>query len=240
MYQLQTRDNMHVAIIMDGNGRWATKRGLERLKGHAKGVERVRDIVEACPDLDVTHLTLFAFSTENWKRSEREVAGLMSLFRRYIRSEAARLYEEGVRVRFIGRREDLDRRLIDLMNGLEEQTKDNDRLHLTVAINYGGRDEIVRAVRKIVAHAKIAEVQPEDVSDDLIDRFLDTKDLPDIDLLMRTSGEFRTSNFLPWQSVYAELVFDETPWPEFMVENFAETLAKYKSRDRRFGAVETR
>lgn len=240
MYETDPTARMHVAVIMDGNGRWATARGLERLKGHAKGVEVVRKIVEACPDLGVTHLTLFAFSTENWKRSEREVSGLMSLFRRYIRSEAARLFKEGVRVRFIGRRDDLDKRLIALMDGLEEQTKNNDRLHLTVAINYGGRDELTRAVRKIVADAKVAEVQPEDVTDELITKYTDAPDLPDVDLLLRTSGELRTSNFLPWQSVYAELVFDETEWPDFTVAQFDQTLKAFKLRDRRFGAVVTK
>lgn len=240
MYSLTSEETLHLAVIMDGNGRWATARGLERLKGHAKGVERVREVVEKCPELGVSHLTLFAFSTENWKRSEREVSGLMALFRRYIRSEAARLFDEGVRVRFIGRREDLDRRLRDLMTGLEVQTQDCTKLNLTIAINYGGRDEIARAVRKIVADAKIGEVQPEDVSDDLIRSYLDTPHLPDVDLLLRTSGEFRTSNFLPWQSVYAEMVFEQTAWPDFTGETFVQTLEAFKSRDRRFGAVKAK
>lgn len=232
--------SLHLAIIMDGNGRWATARGFERLKGHARGVERVRDIVEAAPDLGITHLTLFAFSTENWKRSEREVSGLMSLFRRYIRSEAARLFNEGVRVRFIGRREDLDPRLQDLMAGLENQTQNCERLNLTVAINYGGRDEITRAMRKILALSKAGEIQPGDVTEELVSKYLDTRDLPDVDLVLRTSGEKRMSNFLPWQSSYAEIEFENTVWPDFEVSHLAKILDEFSSRDRRFGAIKAK
>ena len=227
----------HVAIIMDGNGRWATARGLERLMGHKKGVERVREIVEACPDLDVKYLTVFAFSTENWKRSEREVTGLMALFRRYIRSEAARLSAEGVRVRFIGVRNRLDRRLCDLMDALEEQTAHNTRLNLTIAINYGGRDEIARAAQRIAMSVARGELNADDITEDDVAANLDTADLPDPDLVVRTSGEFRTSNFLPFQSTYAEYAFVETPWPDFTADKFAAVLDAYAERERRFGSV---
>ncbi|MCL4139983.1 UNVERIFIED_CONTAM: hypothetical protein GTU68_027247 [Idotea baltica] len=233
-------ENLHLAIIMDGNGRWATARGFERLKGHKRGVERVREVVEACPDLGVNHLTLFAFSTENWKRSEKEVSGLMALFRRYIRSEAARLFNEGVRVRFIGRRGELDIRLQDLMAGLEAQTAQNTRLHMTVAINYGGRDEIVRATQKVAALVASGDLDADEITEDVISAHMDTADICDPDLVLRTSGEFRTSNFLPWQSVYAEYVFEESAWPDFTIELLAQTVTEFRSRDRRFGAVGTK
>lgn len=236
----EVSENLHLAIIMDGNGRWATARGFERLKGHKRGVERVREVVEACPDLGVSHLTLFAFSTENWKRSEKEVNGLMALFRRYIRSEAARLFKEGVRVRFIGRRGELDSRLQDLMAGLEAQTAENSRLHMTVAINYGGRDEIVRASQKVAGMVAAGQICATDITEDVISAQMDTAEICDPDLVLRTSGEFRTSNFLPWQSVYAEYVFEESAWPDFTVELLTQTLAEFRNRDRRFGAVGTK
>ena len=227
----------HVAIIMDGNGRWATARGLERLMGHKKGVERVREIVEACPNLDVKYLTVFAFSTENWKRSEREVSGLMSLFRRYIRSESARLSAEGVRVRFIGVRDQLDRRLQDLMTALEIQTAQNTRLNLTIAINYGGRDEIARAAKNIALAVARGELNAADISEADVAAHLDTYDLPDPDLVIRTSGEYRTSNFLPFQSTYAEYAFVETAWPDFTPVEFERVLDAFAGRERRFGSV---
>lgn len=227
----------HVAIIMDGNGRWATARGLERLKGHVKGVDRVREIVRAAPDYGVRYLTIFAFSTENWKRSEREVTGLMNLFKRYIRGEAQTLHEDRVRVRFIGRRDELDAKLTALMAELERMTEENTGLQLTVALNYGGRDEIARAMGRIAKAVKLGMVAPEEVSEQMIGNFLDTAGVPDPDLVIRTSGEYRTSNFLPWQSAYSEYVFAETEWPDFTVAEFVKTLNAYRSRDRRFGAA---
>jgi undecaprenyl diphosphate synthase len=223
----------HVAIIMDGNGRWALRRGLPRLAGHAKGVERVRDVLNACPDLGVTHLTLYAFSTENWKRSNDEVAGLMRLFQRYIRKESRKLAEAGVRVRFIGNRHRLDPKLAKMMSWLEEMTGANTRLNLTVAIDYGGRDEIVRAMRR----AMEAGLAPDAIDEAALDRFLDTAGLPDPDLVLRTSGEVRVSNFLLWQSAYAEYEFLDICWPDFTAEVFAGCIERYGRRDRRFGAV---
>ena len=220
----------HVGIIMDGNGRWATRRGLPRIAGHRAGADRVREIVEACPDLGITHLTLFAFSTENWKRSVEEVAGLMTLFRRYIQSETDRLVTEGVRVRFIGGRDRLNPRLVRLMQGLEAATHHNDRLHLTVAINYGGRDELMRAVARLVAEG----ITPDEQA---IAGALDTAGLPDPDLVIRTSGEQRVSNFLLWQAAYAEYAFPDTLWPDFTAREFADILASVSRRERRFGAV---
>lgn len=227
----------HVAVIMDGNGRWATARGLERLKGHVKGVDRVRDVVRAAPKFGIDFLTVFAFSTENWKRSEREVTGLMNLFKRYIRGEAATLDEDNVRVRFIGDHGPLDRKLRSLMDELERLTETNTGLKLTIALNYGGRDEITRAVGRIAKAAKMGMISPEDVSEQMISNFLDTSELPDPDLVIRTSGECRTSNFLPWQACYAEYVFTDTAWPDFTVAEMVKILTQFRARDRRFGAV---
>jgi undecaprenyl diphosphate synthase len=227
----------HVAIIMDGNGRWAESRGLPRLSGHRRGADRVREIVESCPDLEISHLTLFAFSTENWRRPASEVIGLMRLFRRYIKKEGARLVAEGVRVRFIGGRERLEADLQALMAGLEAQTAGNDRLHLTVAINYGGRDEILRATRRVAEAVRAGRMAAEDITPGTIEAHLDTAGLPDPDLIVRTSGECRVSGFLPWQSAYSEYAFVETLWPDFTAEHFAAQVRGFGRRERRFGAV---
>lgn len=227
----------HVAVIMDGNGRWAESRGLPRLEGHRRGADRVREIVEACPDLGISHLTLFAFSTENWKRPAQEVLGLMRLFRRYIKKEGARLVAEGARVRFIGGRERLEADLQALMGGLEAQTAGNDRLHLTVAINYGGRDEITRATRRMAEAVAAGRLKAEDITPATIESYLDTAGLPDPDLILRTSGEYRVSGFLPWQSAYSEFAFVETRWPDFTAELFAAQVRGFGRRERRFGAV---
>ena len=227
----------HVAIIMDGNGRWATARGWPRLVGHRRGAEGVRRIVEAAPGLGIRYLTLYAFSTENWKRSTEEVIGLMTIFARYIQSEAERLSREGVRLRFIGGRDRLDKKLQKLMAGIEERTKDNDRLHLTVAINYGGRDELARAARRIATAVAEGRLRPEDVTEDTVGDYLDTFDIPDPDLVIRTSGEARISNFLLWQSAYSEYEFIDTLWPDFTAAELARLCESYGARDRRFGAV---
>jgi undecaprenyl diphosphate synthase len=227
----------HVAIIMDGNGRWAESRGLPRLAGHRRGADRVREVVESCPDLAITHLTLFAFSTENWRRPASEVQGLMRLLRRYMKKDAARLVAEGVCVRFIGGRERLDRDLQELMAGLEAQTAANCRLHLTVAINYGGRDEILRATRRIAQAVERGELRPDEITQGTIEGYLDTAGLPDPDLILRTSGELRVSGFLPWQSAYSEFAFVETRWPDFTADMFAAQIRGFGRRERRFGAV---
>mgnify|MGYP002631213215 FL=1 len=231
------KDIIHVAMVMDGNGRWANERALARLKGHAKGADRVRHIVRASLDMNVTHLTLFAFSTENWKRSESEVIGLMSLFRKFMKSESKKLLINGVKVRFIGDRSRLDKSLVELMNNLEDLTNKNDNLHLTIALNYGGRDEIIRATKKISEKIKSGELELDDITIELFSNNLDTFDLPDPDLVIRTSGEKRTSNFLPWQCAYSEYVFEESNWPDFNKEIYEEILKEFKSRERRYGAV---
>ncbi len=227
----------HVAIIMDGNGRWATRRGLPRLVGHRKGAERVHKIVDLCPDIGVKYLTLFAFSTENWKRAETEVAGLMSLFRRYIVKEANKLHKNKVRVRFIGDRTRLDPKLIDMMAGLEEKTALNEHLNLTIALNYGGRDELTRAMRLLAEDVAVGNVAPRDITDESVGFYLDTRYLPDPDLVIRTSGEKRISNFLLWQSAYAEYEFVPTLWPDFTADDFADIVLGVGNRHRRYGAV---
>ncbi|MGH1452979.1 MAG: polyprenyl diphosphate synthase [Paracoccaceae bacterium] len=227
----------HVAIIMDGNGRWATMRGRPRLFGHHAGARRVREIVEACPDLGVKYVTIFAFSTENWKRTQIEVSGLMMLFRRYITKEAKALLARGVRVRFIGDRVRLDDKLVALMDELELLTAGNDRVHLTIALNYGGRDEVARATKRLAEDVAAGRLDPASVDEETLPKYLDTYVLPDPDLVIRTSGEARISNFLLWQSAYAEYEFIDTLWPDFSAEIFAGLIENYGARDRRFGAV---
>jgi undecaprenyl diphosphate synthase len=224
---------------MDGNGRWAASRGLPRLAGHKRGADRVREIVESCPDLGITHLTLFAFSTENWKRPLQEVQGLFRLFRRYIKKEGARLVAEGAKVRFIGGRERLEPDLQALMAGLETQTAENDRLHLTVAINYGGRDELARAARRVAEDVAAGRLDPSQVNEAALTARLDTADLPDPDLVIRTSGEMRISNYLLWQSAYAEYEFTDTLWPDFTPAELAAILDRFSMRERRFGGALT-
>ena len=227
----------HVAIIMDGNGRWATQRGRPRLFGHHAGARRVGEMVEACPDLGVKYLTIFAFSTENWKRTQSEVAGLMKLFRRYIEREAKALFQDGVRVRFIGDRQKLDDKLVSLMDNLELYTLGNDKVHLTIALNYGGRDEVTRAAQRLAFEVEQGRLSPKDVDAETLAKFLDTRFLPDPDLVIRTSGEARISNFLLWQTAYAEYEFVDTLWPDFNAEEFGKILSRYGNRERRFGAV---
>ncbi|MFE3839159.1 polyprenyl diphosphate synthase [Rhodobacteraceae bacterium PA1-206B] len=222
---------------MDGNGRWATRRGWPRLVGHRKGAERVREIVRAAPGLGIRWMTLYAFSTENWKRSTEEVLGLMSIFARYIQREADELAREGVRLRFIGDRSRLAPRLQRLMAGIEARTAHLSRLDLVVAINYGGRDEILRAARAIALEAAEGRFCPEDLTEAAFSDRLDSRGIPDPDLVIRTSGETRTSNFLPWQAAYAEYEFTETLWPDFTPEELGAILARYGNRERRFGGV---
>lgn len=227
----------HVAIIMDGNGRWAQTRGRPRLFGHHQGARRVKEIVRACPELGVKYLTIFAFSTENWKRTQSEVAGLMRLFKRYIRHEASSILKEGVRVRFIGDRVRLEPALVDMMDGLELLTAGNTGVNLTIALNYGGRDEVTRAARRMAHDVSMGKLDPRKICDETFPRYLDTHVLPDPDLVIRTSGEARISNFLLWQSAYSEYEFIDTLWPDFTPEIFADVLQRFGSRERRFGAV---
>lgn len=232
-----TNGPRHVAIIMDGNGRWAQARGRPRLFGHHAGARRVREIVKACPDLGVQYMTIFAFSTENWKRTQTEVAGLMSLFRRYIMKEMQDFVKENVRVRFIGDRPRLDRKLRGLMDEAEAMTSHCTGTNLTIALNYGGRDEVSRATKRLAQDVADGKLDPATVDEETLPKYLDTYVLPDPDLVIRTSGEARISNFLLWQSAYAEYEFIDTLWPDFTREKFTELLSHYGARDRRFGSV---
>jgi len=237
MSQSILKDINHVAIIMDGNGRWAEARGLERLEGHMRGARMVKKIVRASKTLGVKNLTLYAFSTENWNRSKKEVSGLMNLFKRYILAESADMLAEGVRMKFIGQRDQLDDKLVSLMNWIEDQTAGNTALQLTIALNYGGRDELVRASRKMAAAVQAGQLRPEDITEETVSSFLDTAGTPDPDLVIRTSGEYRTSNFLPWQSSYAEYAFINESWPDFSVAIYEQAISNFRSRERRFGSV---
>lgn len=232
-----TQGPVHVAIIMDGNGRWAKERGRPRLFGHHAGARRVREVVEACPALGVKYLTIFAFSTENWRRTQAEVAGLMSLFRRYITKEMQAFVRENVRVRFIGDRPRLDAKLRSLMDEAEAMTAHCTGTNLTIALNYGGRDEVARATRRLAEDVRAGRLNPDDVNQETLPRYLDTRVLPDPDLVIRTSGEARISNFLLWQSAYAEYEFVDTLWPDFSPAELGRLVRAYAARDRRFGAV---
>ncbi|MCA0043849.1 isoprenyl transferase [Celeribacter litoreus] len=227
----------HVAIIMDGNGRWAQAQGKPRLFGHHAGAKRVKEIVRACPDVGVKYLTIFAFSTENWKRTQSEVSGLMSLFRRYISAEMKGLVKEGVRVRFIGDRVRLDGKLQAMMDDLERRTEHNEKVHLTIAINYGGRDEVARAVKEMACDVASGKLDPTSVDETTLTGYLDTRVLPDPDLVIRTSGEARISNFLLWQSAYSEYEFIDTLWPDFTSDVFRSCVSRFAGRERRFGGV---
>ncbi len=228
---------MHVGIIMDGNGRWATSRGLARLVGHKRGASRVKDIVKSSPQLGVTTLTLYAFSTENWKRAAHEVEGLMKLFRGYLQNNLLELHEKNVRVRFLGDASPLAEDIRLQMEHLAELTKDNSGLHLNIAINYGGRDEIVRATRRIASKVLDGTLSPDAITEDTICDHLDTCEQADPDLIIRTAGELRLSNFMTWQSAYSELMFPNVSWPDFTFEVYEKCLGEFTDRVRRFGAV---
>lgn len=228
---------LHVAIIMDGNGRWAKKRFLPRTAGHKKGADAVRRTIEAAVELGVTHLTLFGFSSENWKRPEDEVNDLMGLLRYYLKNEVKRLHHENVAIRFIGDRKRLSSDIVSDIEKAEELTKENSNLHLTIALSYGGRAEIVEASRTLAEKVKSGELSPEKITEDHFSNALFTKDLPDPDLLIRTSGEQRISNFLLWQIAYAEFVFMDVLWPDFEKKHLEQALCELSSRDRRYGMI---
>ncbi|MBD3802910.1 MAG: di-trans,poly-cis-decaprenylcistransferase [Thioclava sp.] len=235
--QGEGRAPLHVAIIMDGNGRWATQRGWPRLAGHRKGAEQIKKIVQAAPGLGIRYMTIYAFSTENWKRSTQEVLGLMKMFRLMIKREAAELSRQGVELRFIGDRTRLDPLLRETMDSIEARTRGNTKLTLAVAINYGGRDELRRAALELARDLAEGRITEDEVDEAAISARLDTRCMPDPDLVIRSSGETRTSNFLPWQAAYSEYEFTPTLWPDFTPEELAEILARFEGRERRFGGV---
>ena len=228
----------HIAIIMDGNGRWAAARNRPRAFGHKAGVDAVRKVVSAAGRLGVKHLTLFGFSTENWRRPEEEVDALFDLMRRFVDADLEKLAKEDVRIRIIGRREGLGADLIDIIERAEARTDNNVGFTLDIAFNYGGRDEIVRAARKFATAVRDGQVDPDRADEGVFARFLDTHGAPDPDLVIRTSGERRISNFLIWQAAYAELVFTDVLWPDFGEEHLAAAIEEFRSRQRRFGGVD--
>jgi undecaprenyl diphosphate synthase len=227
----------HVAIIMDGNGRWAAARGLPRGEGHRRGVEALRKTVRAAGEIGISYLTIFSFSAENWSRPPSEIRDLMGLLRRFVRNDLAELHRNGVKVRVIGERRDLDPDIRGLLEEAEELTQNNKNLTLVVAFNYGARQEIARAAARLAAEVKAGRLEPEALTADLIGQNLDAPDLPDPDLIIRTSGELRLSNFLLWQAAYSELVFVPTYWPDFDRAALEDAIAEYHRRERRFGGL---
>ncbi len=227
----------HVAIIMDGNGRWAKLRGNPRTMGHRSGVEAVRRTVEAAAEIGIKYLTLYGFSTENWKRPESEVSDLMGLLRLFIKRELATLHKNGVRIRIIGDRTRFDDDIRVLLANAEERTQGNTRLNLTIALSYGARAEITDAVRLIAQKVAAGEIRPDAIDENMVEAHLATVGMPDPDLLIRTSGEQRISNFLLWQSAYTEFVFDQVLWPDFGREHLEKAIENFAGRERRFGAV---
>lgn len=237
-----SRENLpqHVAIIMDGNGRWAKGRGLKRTEGHKVGAEVFRNIAKYCSDIGIKHVTFYAFSTENWKRSKTEVSAIMTLFRKYL-DEMERRAEEneeaGYNIRFIGSREGMPKDIVKLMDTVEERSKDKSNTYVNLAVNYGGRAEIVESVKTIAERVKNGTLKIEDITEDTVSAGIYTAGQPDPDLIIRPSGEYRLSNFLLWQSAYAEIYVDDVLWPDYKPEDLDRALEAYAKRNRRFGGV---
>lgn len=225
----------HVAIIMDGNGRWAKMRGLPRFEGHRMGVQRTKEIITASLDVGIEVLSLYAFSLENWMRSEEEISVIMSLLESTLKGEFLNFVKGGIRFKVIGNRSKLSKNILSIIESLEEATKDNRKLTLQCALSYGGRDEIIRAFKKILD----SELKSDDITEAIFSSYLDTSGTPDPDLIIRTSGEQRLSNFLLWQSAYSELYFTDILWPDFTEKAFLDAIYDYQKRDRRFGKIIT-
>ncbi len=228
---------LHVAIIMDGNGRWALARGLPRTAGHRQGAEALRRTVRGAGELGIRYLTLFGFSSENWKRPQAEVSDLMGLMRHYLRTELKELDRNGARLRVIGERQGLAADIVGLIDEAEQRTAGNSRIFVTIAINYGSRSEIAAATRRLAQEAQEGRLDPASIDEQTVSRTLMTADIPDPDLVIRTSGEQRLSNFMLWQSAYAELMFVDTLWPDFGKPHLEAALADFARRERRYGAV---
>jgi undecaprenyl diphosphate synthase len=227
----------HVAIIMDGNGRWAKARGLPRALGHKEGVEALRRAVEASRELGLTHLSVYAFSTENWSRPQTEIDALFDLLRVFVRRDLTRLHKDGVRIRIVGSREGLSEDILSLIDEAMEKTRDNTRLTLNIAFNYGGRGEIVAAMREMARAVEAGRLKPDQIDEAMVSRMVWTGESPDPDLVIRTSGELRLSNFLLWSGAYAELMFMDLWWPDFNRESLEKAIDAYRRRDRRFGGL---
>jgi undecaprenyl diphosphate synthase len=241
--QQQTTDNKvprHVAIIMDGNGRWAKQRGLSRLKGHEEGAESVRAIIHACKEFGVKYLTLYAFSVENWIRPRTEISGLMRLLAKFLKTQEHELHENKVRLRTIGRMEDLPQQIQDELERVKKATRHYEEGQLILALSYGSRAEITNAVRQIAKRVKAGEIEPKNIDEAMVSANLYAPDVPDPDLLIRTSGEMRISNFLLWQISYSELYVTDVYWPDFREKEFARAMAEYGKRQRRFGDIDAK
>ncbi len=227
----------HIAVIMDGNGRWAKKRLMPRNFGHTQGSKRVEEICKAAYDIGIKYLTIYAFSTENWNRSKDEVDALMKILRDYLKESIKKSKDNNMRVRVIGDRTGLSKEIQDSILKLEEASKYNTGLSFQIALNYGGRDEILRGIKKMAEDVKDGTIELSMINEKLLSSYLDTKDIPDPDLLIRTSGEERLSNFLLWQSAYTEFYFTEVLWPDFTKEELVKAIRQYTSRDRRYGGI---
>lgn len=227
----------HIAIIMDGNGRWAKARNLPRAVGHERGVEALRRTVEAAQEVGLKNLTVYSFSTENWRRPVSEVNALFGLLKAYVKRDLDRLANEGVRVRILGTRKGLPDDIRELVDRAEARTRENSEFNLCIAFNYGGREEIVRAVQAAASAMAEGSLDPAELGEEAFEGFLDTADVPDPDIVIRTSGEYRLSNFLIWQAAYAELVFMDVLWPDFGKEHLVEAIETFQKRERRFGGL---
>jgi undecaprenyl diphosphate synthase len=222
---------------MDGNGRWAKKRSLNRIKGHREGAESVRDIVRACREIGIEALTLYAFSTENWRRPQKEVSALMKLLKDFLKSELAEMMENDIRLNSLGDIERFPKDVLKVLKHVMGETRQNQGMGLNLALSYGGRDEIVKATQEIASEVKAGQLLPEEITEDLFANYLYTRDMPELDLLIRTSGEMRISNFLLWQIAYAEIFVTPTLWPDFRRQELVQILLDYEKRERRFGAT---
>ena len=228
---------MHIGIIMDGNGRWAASKGLPRSFGHRKGAKNVSEIIKSCPDLGIKTLTLYAFSTENWNRAAHEVASLMRLFRGYLQTKYLDIINNNIKVTFLGDTNPLPSDILSQMKKLENESRGNNKFSLNIALNYGGRDEIIRSTKSMAEDLLAKKIGIADINEELFNNYLDTKGQNDPDLIIRTAGEKRLSNFLLWQSTYSELYFSDKMWPEFSVDCLKEALDSYNLRTRKFGTL---
>jgi undecaprenyl diphosphate synthase len=234
------KDNLprHIAVIMDGNGRWAEKRSLSRIAGHRTGIKRAKEVISSCRELGIEALTIYAFSTENWSRPKREIKALMTLLKRFVRNEGNKLVQNNIRLNIIGNINDLPEDVAEVLNEFIQKTKSNTGMILNTALSYSGRSEIIQAVKKIAGDVKQGKLSTRQINEDIFSRYLFTSGVPDPDLLIRTSGELRISNFLLWQMAYTEIYVTNTLWPDFSKNDLITAIAEYQRRKRRFGLTQ--